>query len=79
MLLPLLTGPAGTGRRIALDASARDQAVCVHVSDTNTPARATLERLQHSLSALYGERGKLRLVPQGGGERIELEVPLEPA
>lgn len=79
VLLPLLTGSAGTGRCIALDASACDQAVCVQVSDTLTPARATLERLQQSLSALYGERGKLRLVPQGGGARIELEVPLEPA
>jgi hypothetical protein len=51
--------------------------LCVRVIDTTAPADATLQRLQRSLSALHGERGKLRLLPQGGGARIELEVPLE--
>jgi len=79
VLLPLLAGSSATSRRLALDASAQDTVLRVRVSDTHTPADATLQRLQRSLSALYGERGKLRLLPEGGGARIELEVPLEPA
>jgi hypothetical protein len=49
----------------------------VCLSDTNTPAEATLRRLRRSLSALYGERGNLHLMPQGRGARIEMELPLE--
>jgi hypothetical protein len=79
VLLPLLAGSTAAGRRIVLDATARDQAVCVSVSDTQAPANTTLERLERALAALYGERGKLRRLPRDGGAWIELEVPLERA
>jgi hypothetical protein len=77
VLLPLFTGSADTHRCIALSAAAMHADLCVRVVDTAAPADATLQRLQRSLSALHGERGKLRLLPEGSGARIELEVPLE--
>jgi LytS/YehU family sensor histidine kinase len=76
VLLPLLAGASATPRRIALVASAQGMALRIGVSDTNTPADATLERLRRSLFAMYGERGRLHLLPRPGA-RIELEVPLE--
>lgn len=79
VLLPLLSVSVQARRCIALSATATHAALCVRVIDTAAPADATLQRLQRSLSALHGERGKLRLLPQGSGARIELEVPLEPA
>jgi LytS/YehU family sensor histidine kinase len=77
VLLPLLAGAAGPARCVALDAGTHEMALRVCLSDTNTPAEATLERLRRSLSALYGERANLQLRPQGRGARIEMELPLE--
>ena len=79
VLLPLMSGAPAAARRIALTARAQDTALRVCVNDTNTPDEATLQRLGRSLSALYGERARLRLMPHSRSLGVELEVPLEPA
>ncbi len=80
VLMPLLASAAAPARCITLEASTlgagtRGATLHIRVSDTTTPAAATLERLRSSLSALYSERSRLQVLPMGAGVQLVLEVP----
>jgi hypothetical protein len=77
VLLPLLGGATRRDRRIALEASAVKGVLRIRARDSSPPAAATLDRLRHSLSDLYGKRGLVQTQPRDGGAETVLEVPLE--